>query len=87
MTEKTSAYVFPFKPFSALEQVEETANILAGKTVDIGYFQPLLDVVAPLVEVPEGDSLPERLLHFFADRRVCFGEPEWILQLAERITN
>jgi len=83
MSEKTSAYVFPFKPFASLAQREETSTFLAPRTVTSDYFEPMLDAVSPALRLPEGAALPERLLQFFADPAVCFGEPDWILQLGE----
>lgn len=84
MTEKTSAYVFPFKPFEFLQQELETSTFLPKRVVNEDYFRPVLKAVAPTVEVPDGDSLPDRLLAFFADPSICFGEPDWILQLGQK---
>lgn len=83
MSEKTSAYVFPFKPFQSLSQREETSTFLEPKRVQIEHLRSMLDKVAPKLHLPDGPSLPDRLLGFFADPQVCFGDPEWILALSE----
>ena len=83
MSEKTSAYVFPFKPFQFLNQKEETSTFLEPRQVQTEYLRPILDKVAPKLQLPEGSSLPDRLLSFFADPQVCFGDPEWILALGK----
>jgi hypothetical protein len=81
MSEKTSAYVFPFKPFASLSETKETSTFLPGRTVEADYFAPMIEAVAPKLQLPATGSLPERLLQFFADPAVCFGDPDWILQL------
>lgn len=81
MSEKTSAYVFPFKPFASLDETRETSTFLPARTVDADYFAPIIEVVAPRLQLSASGSLSERLLQFFADPQVCFGDPDWILRL------
>lgn len=83
MSEATSAYVFPFKPFAFLDVVEENSSFLPPRHITADNLQPALDILAPRLELPAGDDLAQRLLEFFADPAVCFGDPSWILQLGE----
>lgn len=82
MSEATSAYVFPFRPFRNLDRTEFLARISDPRTVTLADLAPMLDRLAPEIVVPSGASWEERLIKLFADSAVVFGRPEWITDLA-----
>ena len=83
MSAKTSAYVFPFRPFRNLKKTTPSITLAQGRKVERTFFEPMLDIIAPRLELPAGDRLEDRLVAFFASDAVRFGAPEWITDLAE----
>jgi len=83
MSAKTSAYVFPFRPFRNLSQTEPSIRLEEPKKVGKDFFQPILDVIAPALSLPAGETLDERLVSLFASDAVRFGEREWITDFAD----
>jgi hypothetical protein len=84
MAQATSPYVFPFRPFRSLDKTAPVAEFAPAQTVDRSFFEPMLDVLAPALAVPDGGTLEDRLLAFFAQPSVVFGDPDWILSLADQ---
>jgi hypothetical protein len=84
MAQATSPYVFPFRPFRSLDKTAPLAEFAPARTVDRSFFEPMLEVLAPALTVPAGDTLEDRLLAFFAQPSVVFGDPDWILSLADQ---
>lgn len=83
MSEATSAYVFPFRPFRNLDRTAPLARISAPREVTLADLQPMLDRLAPEITVPQGDDWEDRLVALLADPQVVFGQPEWITDLRE----
>jgi Pyoverdine/dityrosine biosynthesis protein len=79
----TSPYIFPFRPFRHLNQSAETAQFTGDRMVDEGYFKPIIEVLAPRLDVPDGKALEDRLLDLFVDPRVVFGNPDFIRSRAD----
>lgn len=82
MSAKTSAYVFPFRPFRNLERTEPKITLADRQTVDRSFLEPLLETIAPRLELPQGGNLDERIVALFASDAVRFGAREWITDLA-----
>lgn len=83
MAAKSSAYVFPFRPFRNLSQSEPTIRLNERKSVQSSFFQPMLDIISPQVALPEGERLEDRIVALFASDKVRFGSREWITDLAQ----
>lgn len=83
MSAKTSAYVFPFRPFRNLNKSKHAIHMSDARTVDKSFLLPLLDRIAPPLELPTGEKLEDRLVALFASDEVRFGEREWITDLAD----
>ncbi len=78
MTEKTSPYIFPFRPFRHLDLIEPTSKITSTENWEADRFEPLLERFAPGIELPSGGSLAERVLAIFTSDEVLFGENSFI---------
>ncbi|SKA23736.1 L-tyrosine/L-tryptophan isonitrile synthase family protein [Consotaella salsifontis] len=87
MSNRTSAYVFPFRPFRHLDRARPTARFRDGGPIIIADLAPQLERLAPkLGKDAASSSWEDGLIDLCCDPRNVFGLPEWIRDLKDHWT-
>lgn len=83
MSEKTSPYIFPFRPFLYLEQIDETSKFVAPLTLDVDGFGRWLSRFAPKVVPDTSNTMEEAIFSVFANDAVVFGDKSFVTDLKD----
>lgn len=78
MSEKTSPYIFPFRPFLHLDRPAETSSFGEARTMAAAEFSDWLDRFAPAVDAETGRSIEEAIFSVFTNSAVIFGDPAFV---------
>ncbi len=83
MSEKTSPYIFPFRPFMHLDRAEESSRFSQPEEMAELDFSSWLDRFAPSVTPDAGGTVEETIFSVFANPAVIFGDPRFVTDLKE----
>lgn len=84
MSEKTSPYIFPFRPFAHLDVSEQTSRFSEPSTLPTDGFGEWLTRFAPAVEADTSGSVEEAIFSVFANPNVVFGDPAFVTDLKDQ---
>jgi len=83
MNEKTSPYIFPFRPFLHLDIAEETSQFTPPRTLSVGDHAEWLARFAPEIRPDPTGSVEESIFSVFSDAAVVFGDPAFVTGLKD----
>ncbi|CAN7598184.1 L-tyrosine/L-tryptophan isonitrile synthase family protein [Devosia sp. LjRoot3] len=81
MNEKTSPYIYPFRPFLHLDIAEENARFSEPQTLPVEGYSGWLERFAPEIAVTPAATIEETIFSIFADDAVRFGERTFVTDL------
>lgn len=83
MNEKTSPYIFPFRPFMHLDVLEETSSFAAARTLPVSGYTDWLTKFAPEIHVGGTASVSESIFDVFTNANVIFGDRAYVTDLKD----
>lgn len=83
MSEKTSPYIYPFRPFLHLDVAEESSRFSEPQTLPVNGYSSWLGRFAPAIDVTPAATIEETIFSIFADDAVRFGERAFVSDLKD----